>query len=379
MPYRGRVPSKRPRLLILTPDYPPSPGGIQLMAERLASGIAGFDSHVLTLNAPGAASFDEESVASVRRVGATRLPRSARIVELNAEAIGRAVTFRPDLTLSMHIVTSPAAAAIRTQLGARMVQYFHAEEIGARPKLAAFAASRADLVIAVSRYTTSLVEGTGAKPRSLRVIPPGVDVPADPAPLTAEAPTVLTVARMEERYKGHDIMCRSLPLLLAKVPDARWVVIGEGRLRSGIEALLRSYAVSQAASFLGAVDDQERDLWLRRAHVLAMPSRLPAEGFPGEGFGIAYVEAGAFGKPVVAGRAGGALESVIDGETGLLVNPNDPLDVAEAITRLLDDPALAARLGAGGRAHAETLSWPTIIARVEEVLLEQLGSPGLSN
>ena len=77
----------------------------------------------------------------------------------------------------------------------------------------------------------------------------------------------------------------------------------------------------------------------------------------------------------MAGRVGGALDSVTDGETGLLVNPNDSLEIAEAITRLLDDPALAARLGAGGRARAASLAWPTIIARVEEVLVEQL-EPG---
>jgi phosphatidyl-myo-inositol dimannoside synthase len=349
------------------------------MAERLASGITGFETRVMTLESPGTSSRDAAGGAAVHRVGATRLPRSARNLVLNAEAIRRAAAFRPHVTLSMHIVTSPAAASIRREVRARMVQYFHAEEIGARPKLAAFAARRADLVIAVSAYTASLIEGTGATPKDLRLIPPGVDLPSDPAPLPAAVPTVLTVARMEERYKGHDTMCRTMPLVLAKVPDARWVVIGEGRLRGGIEALLRSYGASHAACFLGAVDNRERDLWLRRAHVLAMPSRLPAEGFPGEGFGIAYVEAGAFSKPVVAGRAGGALESVIDGETGVLVDPNDPLEVAEAITRLLRDRALAARLGAGGRAHAESLTWPTIVTRVEGALHAQLETRAASS
>ncbi len=80
-----------------------------------------------------------------------------------------------------------------------------------------------------------------------------------------------------------------------------------------------------AIRFLGSVSDEERNLWLRRAHLLAMPSRLPAGGFAGEGFGIAYLEAGAYGKPVVAGNVGGALDSVSDGESGLLVDPTDPV------------------------------------------------------
>ena len=108
--------------------------------------------------------------------------------------------------------------------------------------------------------------------------------------------------------------------------------------------------------FLGAVSDAERDTWLRRADLLAMPSRLPGAGRAGEGFGIVYLEAGAYGKPVVAGNVGGALDAVRDGETGLLVDPADAHAVAEAIARLLLDPDLARRLGAGGRtARAQAL------------------------
>ena len=72
---------------------------------------------------------------------------------------------------------------------------------------------------------------------------------------------------------------------------------------------------------------------------------------------------------------GGALDSVLDGETGLLVDPTDPLEIAEAITRLLDDPSLAAKLGAAGRKRAESLAWPAITERVEEALLDQLEQP----
>ncbi len=79
-----------------------------------------------------------------------------------------------------------------------------------------------------------------------------------------------------------------------------WVVIGEGPLRLRLEALARAAGLDGAVCFLGAVPDAERDRWLRRADVFAMLSRLP-----GEGFGIAYLEAGARGKPVLAGNLGG--------------------------------------------------------------------------
>jgi phosphatidyl-myo-inositol dimannoside synthase len=361
--------STKPRLLILTPDFPPAPGGIQLMAHRFASTISGFETRVIALEAPDA---DADGAFAIRRVGARALPRSGRTAILNAVALADALSFKPDLTLSIHIVASPAAAAIRRALGAPMVQVFHAEEIGARPKLAAFAVRQADVVIAVSAYTAGLIEGTGAVPTSLRLISPGVDIPADPSPEPSRRPTILTIARMEERYKGHDVMVRALALVRAKVPDVHWVVIGDGSLRSGIEALARSYGVSESISFLGSVADAERNAWLRRTSLLAMPSRLPAGGFAGEGFGIVFLEAGAYGKPVVAGNVGGALDSVSDGESGLLVEPLEEVAVAEAIASLLLDPQLAGRLGRAGQARAQGFAWPLIVERIEAVLTELL-------
>jgi phosphatidylinositol alpha-1,6-mannosyltransferase len=368
---RGRA-ATRPRLLILTPDFPPAPGGIQVVVERLAAGMEGFETLVLAPDGPGAGAFDAATGLRVQRVGAGTRLRGGRSALLNAAALRAAASFRPALTLSAHIVTSPAAAAIRTALGARTAQYFHAEEIGARPRLAAFAARRADLAIAVSAYTAELVAATGAHPRRLAVIANGADVPLDATPLPAERPTILTIARIEERYKGHDTMVRALALVLAKAPDAQWVVIGEGSLRPAIEALARGYGVERSIRFLGAVSDAERDAWLRRARLLAMPSRLPAGPFAGEGFGIVYLEAGAYGKPVVAGNVGGALDAVIDGETGLLVDPLDALAVADAITALLRDDALAARLGAAGHRRALQQAWPLVAERVQHELLALL-------
>jgi phosphatidyl-myo-inositol dimannoside synthase len=344
------------------------------VAHRIATGIEGFQTRVIAPDAPGAAGFDSDSPIAVGRVRGGGWLRGARNALLNVVALAEAVRFRPDVTLSAHIVASPAAAAIRHLLGARTVQYFHAEEIAAKPRLAAFAARHAHESIAVSVYTAGLVTATGVVPQSMIVIPNGADVPGDPTPQAADRPTVLTIARMQERYKGHDVMIRAFALVRAKVPDAQWVVIGEGSLRPGLEQLARSYGLGESVRFLGAVSDEERNSWLRRADLLAMPSRLPAGGFAGEGFGIVYLEAGAYGKPVVAGNVGGAVDAVADGENGLLVDPTDPLAVAEAIASLLLDSELAHRLGEAGRQRAQGGAWPAIVERVEAVLLEQLAA-----
>jgi phosphatidyl-myo-inositol dimannoside synthase len=373
MARKASRPGERPRLLVLTPDFPPAPGGIQVVAHRLAAGLEGLEARVIAPDSPGAARFDAASGVPVHRVhGGGRL-RGGRNALLNAAALRHALSFRPHVTLSAHIAASPAAAAIHRALGARTVQYFHAEEIAAKPRLAAFAARHADASIAVSAYTASLIAAASApSTQRVHVIANGTDIPSDAAPKPVDRPTILTIARIEERYKGHDTMVRALALVLAKVPDAQWVVIGEGSLRPGLEALASSYGVAGSIRFLGAVSDDERNAWLARAHLLAMPSRLPAGEFAGEGFGIVYLEAGAYGKPVVAGNVGGAVDAVLDGETGLLVDPLDPLAVAEAIARLLLDRELARRLGAGGQARAQLHAWPKVVQRVEALLLAQL-------
>jgi phosphatidyl-myo-inositol dimannoside synthase len=365
--------TRKPRLLVLTPDFPPAPGGIQLLAHRLAAGMSGFDTRVLALDGPGAASFDASGGLTVRRVRVdSRLGAAGPMAALNAAALVEAWRFRPQVTLSAHIVSSPAAVGTRRALGAPVVQYFHANEIVGKPRLAAFAARRADVAVAVSSYTAGLIAATGAAPAELRLIPPGVELPDDAAPERAERPTLLTIARLRDSYKGHDVLIRALALVRAKVPDVELVAIGDGPLRSELERLADTVGVAASVRFIGAVSDQERDGWLRRANVFAMPSRLPADGLAGEGFGIVYLEAAAYGKPVVAGNVAGALDAVADGESGLLVDPTDPRAVADALTTLLLDRELAARLGSAGAERAKSFAWPLIAARVEAVLFEQL-------
>jgi phosphatidylinositol alpha-1,6-mannosyltransferase len=331
--------------------------------------MTGFQIEVVTLASPGGRRFDSEGGLATRRVEAHTGGGRARMLALNAGGLRRALRFRPDVTLSAHAITSPAAAAVRRLLGRRVAQYFYANEILGKPRLSAFAATSADVVIAISAYTASLIAATGASPVNLKLIPPGVDLPSDPGALPVERPTVLTIARLKHPYKGHDVLIRALTGVRARVPDVQWVVIGEGPLRPGLEALARSCGLAGTARFLGAVSDEVRKSWLRRADVFAMPSRLA-----GEGFGIVYLEASAYGTPVVAGNVGGALDAVADAISGLLVDPTDPAAVEGAVTRLLLDRELAQRLGRDGALRAREFAWPVIAGQVEAALLEPAGT-----
>jgi phosphatidylinositol alpha-1,6-mannosyltransferase len=175
------------------------------------------------------------------------------------------------------------------------------------------------------------------------------------------------VARLTDWHKGHDVMIRALPLVRTRVPDVQWIVVGDGRLRHEYERRVSASGLREQVMFLGEVDDLERDRWLGRARVFAMPGRLTANG-GGEGFGIAYLEAAAHGLPAVAGNAAGACDAVIDHVTGLLVDPTDHVAVANAVTRLLLDRQLAESLGRAGELHARSLAWPKVAQKVEDLL-----------
>jgi phosphatidyl-myo-inositol dimannoside synthase len=365
--------SPRPRLLLVTPDYPPAPGGIQLLMQRLAEGLKGFDTRVVTLSPGAGVAADAAETVDVRRVARPHGGQAGAVASLSARAVAEALCFRPDAVLCGHVVTSPAAFAVRRLTGAPVLLYLHAAELGLRPGLSGFGVRRADLNVAVSRHTRELALGLGASPERVRLISPGVDLPAPGERGVDAEPLVVTVASLDYRYKGHDVLCRALPLVSARVPGVRWVVIGDGTLRDHLEQLARANGLNGEVSFLGRIGDAERDDWLRRASVFAMPSRLPPDGAGGEGFGIAFLEASSHGLPVVAGAVGGALDAVVHGETGVLVDPTDHVSVADAITTLLLDRDRARLLGDAGVRRAREFNWERTTENLEAALLELTG------
>ncbi len=358
------------RVLLATPDFPPSTGGIAVLLGNLVRSAPGLEVRVVALGEEGAAEHDRAEGFETRRVGSVEMRRQLAVPMLNARLLYEAVRFRPDAILSGHVVASIAALPVQRLLGVPLVQYVHADEIRVRPRLAGSAVRAAAATIAVSRYTRDLAVDAGADPGRVHVIPPGVELPAGPPAERSHEPIMLTVATFVSPRKGHDVVIRALPSIREAVPGMQWVVIGDGPLRREVERSAAAAGVADAVSFLGRVDDAERDRWLDRARVFCMPSRLPPEGTGGEGFGIVYLEAGAHGLPVIGGRVAGALDAVVDGETGLLVDPVDPDAVAAAAIELLSNRSLADRLGAQGRQHAAEHAWPRIAARVETLLRE---------
>lgn len=178
----------------------------------------------------------------------------------------------------------------------------------------------------------------------------------DPLPGEKDGQTrILTVARLHPR-KGQLEVARTLALLPAAQKERlvyQMVGVGESAYRQQVEDACREGGVR--CEFLGAMDDEALGALYRRATVYVQASVTLPNSI--EGFGISFLEASFHGCPVAAYRSGGVAEAVADDETGLLVPEGDRAGLAAAVARLLDDPALRARLGEAGRTFARGFSW----------------------
>jgi phosphatidylinositol alpha-1,6-mannosyltransferase len=356
-----------PRILLATPDFPPMSGGIQQLLAQLVR-HAGWETTVTCFADDGCETVDAAIPADVLRTARARDHR-ASVVRLGVATTREIRRRHPDLVLSGHLVLGPAVLAATRRPRRPSAQLVYAKELGTRPRVAREVLSRIDATITISDYSRELAIAAGAPPQRVQLVLPGggIETPA-PARTAAAEPTVVTVARLEDRYKGFDVVMRAMPLVRARVADARWLVVGDGSLRPQLQATAQRWGMSGYVSFLGAVDDQTRDDVLRRASVFVMTSRVPAGHAAGEGFGIVYLEAGAAGLPVVAADEGGATSAVLDGVTGLLCDPRDHVAVADRIVRLLCDPQLAQRLGEAGRARQRALSWERMAREVDAIV-----------
>jgi phosphatidylinositol alpha-1,6-mannosyltransferase len=206
------------------------------------------------------------------------------------------------------------------------------------------------------------------------VIPPGAGgdqyhAGANAVDVDPRARVLLSVSRLADRYKGHDMVLRALPLIRARVPDVEYVVVGDGPLRPYLERMASALGVDDVVRFVGEVDARDLDRWYRRCDLFLLMSREERSTGGAEGYGLVFIEAALRGKAVIGGRSGGIPDAVVEGVTGLLVDPLNPVGIADAAIALLSDPGRAAALGASGRARAETeLAWPGYIIEFRSVL-----------
>jgi phosphatidylinositol alpha-1,6-mannosyltransferase len=367
------------RTLLVTNDFPPRPGGIQVFAHRLALLQPPGSLVVYASTWRGAAQFDAEQPFEVVREDTKVLlptPSVARRAADLARAHGcDTVWFGAAAPLGL------LAAGLRRRGGVeRAVAQTHGHEVG----WAALPGARSMLRrvgrgVDVSTYLTEYqrVRLAPVLPRLARLAP-GVDADAYHPKVDGSAvrerhglddrPVVVCVSRLVPR-KGQDALIRALPLVRRRVPAAALLIVGGGPYRAALTRLAAAVGVADAVVFTGTVPWADLPAHYAAGDVYAMPCRTRRRGLDVEGLGIVYLEASATGLPVLAGESGGAPDAVRDGETGYVVDGRDLRAIADRLATLLLDRALAERMGRAGREWVEARwRWETQGARLTALL-----------
>lgn len=344
------------RLLVVTNDFPPKPGGIQMYLQNLVDAYPD-PVHVF---APREAAAEPKP--GVTRGGARYMLPTSSTIERVADTVE---SFEPDAILFGAPHPLPRMGpALRDRFGVPFGVLSHGAEVtipaavpGVKSLLNRTLAA-ADVRFAVSRFTASNVERLTGEPTVF--LGAGVEVDTfTPAPSrqTNDVPVIGCVSRFVPR-KGQERVIEAAAMLDRPV---QVLMVGKGRL----ESKLRRTADRLGVDVRFAVDVPWSDLpgLYHEMDVFVMPCRSRWGGLEVEGLGLVFLEAAASGLPVIAGDSGGSPETVVVGETGFVAT--DPESIALSLTAILDDPARAAAMGEAGRHFVlDEFTWERVIERL---------------
>jgi len=240
---------------------------------------------------------------------------------------------------------------------------------------------RFDRVHAISSYLAARALRYGVRPETVTVIPNGCDPHLFDDPPSAEEQAtlrralglegtrvVVSVSRLVLK-NGLDRLLQAFPAVVAAVPEAALLLVGEGEDRAALERQAELLGIAARVRFAGAVPHADVASYLRLGEVFARPSLS-------EGLGTAFLEAMACGLPVVGTRTGGIPDFLADGRTGLFCDPARPETIAAAMVRLLGDRTLARAVGQAGRTLvSERYRWEAVAAKIAATYEELLTAP----
>jgi phosphatidylinositol alpha-1,6-mannosyltransferase len=363
-------------ILFATHNFLPSIGGTQLYVTGLADALAArghaVEIYCDAASKAAAAQVDSARTYPIRRFGGLRpvMRRSKAWAVMQRLGSGGVRTIVTDTWKSLEFISADALK------GAKVFCLAHGSEFlvpngSAKERRMRECLAKASVVATNSHFTAALVEPHIGGKTMLRVILPGVDPPAGARADvqlqdSATAPRLLTIARLEPR-KGVDTVLHALPALAGDHPEITYDVIGKGEDRARLLGLAEQLGVSDRVRFHGYISEQQKAALLNSATLFLMPNRRE----PGsvEGFGIVFVEAGAFGVPSIAGSDGGTSDAVQHEQTGLVVDGANDHAVEGAISTMLANGTGRERMGiAAHRRFWSEFAWPAAVQRFEEAM-----------
>jgi len=364
------------RILLATNDFPPKVGGIQTYCYELAKNLTSLGEEIVVLvpGTEGDLEFDKRQNFKIIRIKNKISLYFTFFFILKREKIER--------ILVGHRANYARLASwvnLLWKVPYDIIVYGSEILLPTSRKSIRKNFERAKSIIAISHFTKKKLIELGIPERKIVVIHLGVD-PARFNPgldsslirkkYNLEGKKVILTAARLVRHKGHQNVLKALPQVLKEVPNLVYLIIGKGEEEGALKEIVKDLKLEEKVIFAGEIME-ELPLYYTACDLFIMPSYEIKERGDVEGFGIVYLEAGASGKPVIGGKSGGIPDAIINGETGLLVDPLDISQIAGTLIKLLTNPELAQKLGKKGRARVEEeLSWEKMAEKIREIIRE---------
>jgi phosphatidylinositol alpha-1,6-mannosyltransferase len=360
----------RGKVLFLTIDFPPVPGGISVYLYNLIRHLPHEKILVLAPRHTEKQSSEDDKFLPILRTRKARrsgiIGKGLLFLDLLQKTLDVTKTEKIEAIWCLHLTsTGLIGLLLRLRRAVPFGVFIFGAEFGKRRALnwlQKIILRKAQKVIVISDFAGKVAVRHGVKMDRITKVTPGVDPSRFRGDINDKKirhrhnlngkKIILTISRLAPN-KGVDTSIRVVSKMSEIIPDVTYLIGGEGPCQENLNELVGQLNMQDRVIFAGYISDEDLPTYYNTCDVFLLLTREIKEKGSVEGFGMVFLEANACGKPVVGGRAGGTVEAIIDGETGFLVDPTNEGEILEKLIALLTDENLRQKLGAQGRARVE--------------------------
>jgi phosphatidyl-myo-inositol dimannoside synthase len=355
--------------LIITRNFPPDIGGIQMLMAGLSESLVNHGPvKVFTYYHQDSDIYDKKSLADIQRIQSIKLFRKYRKANLVNEFIKEKTNIRAiiaDHWKSLELIKLHNLKKTKTFCLLHSKEINH--EVGSSlNKRLVKSTDKADFIIANSNFTKELAIRVGINSKKIHVIFPGIFKPKNIERDEKESaekifgdsfPRIITVARLDRR-KGHDKILMLIKNLKIKFPKIKYVSIGFGDEEKNLIKLSKELSLGREVVFINKIDNNLKNALVSSSNLFLMPSRIEKKSI--EGFGISYIEAASYGVGSIGGKDGGAPDAISHNQTGLICDGNDLNSIYDSVINYFENENFV-KFGKNAKDFSEKFYWEKVV------------------
>ena len=355
--------------LIVTRNFPPDVGGIQVLMGGLSESLLNHGPvKVFAHEYPNSEIYDKNSSMNIVRVKGLKLFRKYRKANLVNNFISENSNIRAIITdhwKSLELLKEDCLKKSKTFCLLHSKEINH-EQGSALNKRLIKSTNKANFIIANSHFTKKMAIDVGIDSSKIHVIFPGIKKPKiidSGFKKEAESifkdsfPKIITVARLDKR-KGHDKILMSIKNLKSKFPKIKYISVGFGEEENNLIKLSKELSLEKEVVFLKHIDENLKLALISSSNLFLMPTRIEKKSV--EGFGISFMEAASYGVGSIGGKDGGSSDAIDHNKTGLICDGNDLNSIYENVIDFFDNEKFI-KFGKAAIKFSEDFHWNKIV------------------